>query len=143
MSLDKSAGASPPIRGVGDLVAWLRDRERPPSSWKVGLEHEKVAVEAGTTRPLAYEGPRGVEAVLRGFGRLGYELVEDEGRVIAAQHSGLTVSIEPGGQIELSGRPFQDVHVVAAELDRHLEKCRAIAETARVEFLAVGYRPWG
>jgi glutamate--cysteine ligase len=143
MSLDKSAPASPPVRGLGDLIAWFRGHERPPAEWKVGLEHEKVAVEAGSTRPLAYEGPRGVEALLRGFGRLGYQLVEDEGRVIAAQHKGLTVSIEPGGQIELSGRPFQDVHVVAAELDRHHAKCAALAAELSVEFLATGYRPWG
>ncbi len=143
MSLDKSAAGSPPVRGPGDLVAWFRERERPPAEWKVGLEHEKVAIEAGTVRPLAYEGPRGVEAVLRGFGRMGYQLVEDEGRVIAAQHRGLTVSIEPGGQIELSGRPFQDVHVVAAELDRHHARCAALAAELGVEFLATGYRPWG
>jgi glutamate--cysteine ligase len=143
MSLDKAASDSPPVRGMGDLVAWFRDRERPPGEWKVGLEHEKVLLAAGTTAAVPYGGPGGVEAVLRGFAGFGYGLVEDEGRVIAAQRNGLTVSIEPGGQIELSGRPFQDVHVVAAELRLHHAKCAQIGGRVGVEFLATGYRPWG
>lgn len=143
MSLDAAIHDSPPVRGIEDLVAWFTQRERPRASWKVGIEHEKLALAAGTLAPLPYDGPAGVAAVLRAFSRFGYEPFEEEGRIIAAQKSGLTVSIEPGGQLELSGRPFADVHVVAAELDRHHEKCREIAEALGVEFLAAGYRPWG
>jgi glutamate--cysteine ligase len=99
---------------------------------------------AGTTAPVPYGGPSGIGALLRAFAsRHGYQAVEDEGRIIAAQKAGLTVSIEPGGQVELSGRPFQDVHVVAAELDRHLRKCADLAADLSLEFLATGYRPWG
>jgi glutamate--cysteine ligase len=143
MSLDARTQESPTIRGVADLVTWLRGKERPREDWKVGLEHEKVLLRAGTLDPVPYPGPRGVEGVLRAFGAYGYEPFEEEGRIIASQRRGLTISIEPGGQIELSGRPFPDVHVIAAELDRHLEKCRDIAALTGVEFLAVGYRPWG
>lgn len=143
MSLDPRISDSPLVRGVGDLTGWFRDRERPPSEWKVGLEQEKVGLVAGTLDPVPYEGPRGIAALLRGFERYGYTPVEDEGHVIAAQKDGLTISIEPGGQLELSGRPFQDVHVVAAELDRHLAKCRVLGEELGIELLAVGYRPWG
>jgi glutamate--cysteine ligase len=143
MSLDAAIRESPPVGGVEDLVRWFGARERPRESWKVGLEHEKLAILAGTTQPLPYDGPSGVAALLRGFSRFGYEPFEEDGHVIAAQKTGLTVSIEPGGQIELSGRPFADVHVVAAELDRHLEKCHELADALGVEFLAAGYRPWG
>ncbi|HEX7623918.1 MAG TPA: glutamate-cysteine ligase family protein [Anaeromyxobacteraceae bacterium] len=143
MSLDPQLSDSPPVRGVGDLVAWLRAREHPPSEWKVGLEHEKLGLVRGTLDPVPYGGPRGIAALLRGFERFGYSPVEDEGQVIAAQKTGLTISIEPGGQLELSGRPFQDVHVVARELDRHLEKCRALCDELGLELLAGGYRPWG
>ncbi len=143
MSLDARTGESPALRGRADLVAWFRERERPRDAWKVGLEHEKVLLRAGTLEAVPYEGARGVAAVLRGFSRFGYEPFEEDGRIIASQKHGLTVSIEPGGQLELSGRPFADVHVVAAELDRHLAKCRAIGEDLGVEFLAIGYRPWG
>jgi glutamate--cysteine ligase len=143
MSLDARTRESPPISGVDELVAWFRARERPRESWKVGLEHEKLLLRAGTLEAVPYEGPSGVAAVLRAFGRFGYEPFEEDGRIIASQKTGLTVSIEPGGQIELSGRPFADVHVVAAELDRHLEKCREIAQELSIEFLGAGYRPWG
>jgi len=143
MSLDARKAESPPVRGEADLIAWFRERERPRDAWKVGLEHEKVLLRAGTLDPVPYEGEDGVAAVLRAFTRFGYEPFEEEGRIIASQKKGLTVSIEPGGQIELSGRPFADVHVIAAELDRHIEKCREIGQRTGVEFLATGYRPWG
>jgi len=143
MSLDARTHESRPIAGVEDLVAWLRAKEQPRAAWKVGLEHEKVLLRAGTLDPVPYGGEGGIAAVLRAFSRFGYEPFEEDGRIIASQKSGLTVSIEPGGQVELSGRPFADVHVVAAELDRHIVKCRAIAAETGVEFLAAGYRPWG
>jgi glutamate--cysteine ligase len=143
MSLDRRTGESPLVSGIGDLVAWFRGHERPPSDWKVGLEHEKIGLVAGTLEPVPYEGPRGIAALLRGFTRFGYQPFEEGGRVIASLHGGLTVSLEPGGQLELSGRPFKDVHIIAAELDRHLRKCQALASDIGLEFLAVGYRPWG
>jgi glutamate--cysteine ligase len=143
MSLDARRQEERPIVAVGELVAWFRDRERPVDTWKVGLEHEKILVRAGTLDAVPYQGEGGVAAVLRAFDRYGYEPFEEDGRVIASVKRGLTVSIEPGGQIELSGRPFADVHVIAAELDRHLDKCREIAARGGVEFLAAGYRPWG
>jgi glutamate--cysteine ligase len=143
MSLDRRTGESPPVRGVEDLVAWFRARERPAADWKVGIEHEKVGLLAGTLEPQPYGGPQGVEAFLRGFSRYGYGAFEEGGHVIASQHGGLSVSIEPGGQIELSGRPFKDIHEVAAELERHLEKCRALSRDLGLELLATGYRPWG
>jgi glutamate--cysteine ligase len=144
VSLDpQTTSDSPRVRGVRDLMGWFSARERPPSEWKVGIEHEKIPLVAGTLDPVPYQGPRGIAAALRAFGRFGYTSYEEDGRVIAAQKRGLTISIEPGGQLELSGRPFQDVHVVAAELDRHLEKCRAVADELGLELLATGYRPWG
>jgi glutamate--cysteine ligase len=143
MSLDKRAGESPPVRGIGDLCDWFRARERPPTEWKVGLEHEKVVLRAGTTEPVPYPGPQGIGALLRAFSRWGFEPYEEEGNVIAAQKQGLTISLEPGGQVELSGRPFQDVHVAAAELERHHQECTALGAELGLEFLATGYRPWG
>jgi glutamate--cysteine ligase len=143
MSLDKQIDVSPAVGQPAELAAWFKERERPRESWKVGLEHEKVPLRAGTLEPVPYEGPGGISAALHGFSRFGYQPFLEEGRVIASQRNGLTVSIEPGGQIELSGRPFADVHVVAAELDRHLLKCGELCRDLGLELLATGYRPWG
>jgi len=143
MSLDKQVGESPPVKDLGDLVAWFEARGRKPSEWKVGIEYEALAQVRGDTSPVPYAGPRGVEALLRGFSRFGYTPFEEDGHAIAAQRGGLTISIEPGGQLELSGRPFQDVHEVAAEIDHHLEFVRALGEELGFELLAAGYRPTG
>ena len=143
MSLDPRTGAAPRVRAAGDLYRWFAERERPRSEWKVGLEHEKLGVVAGRTEPLPYEGRRGISAVLRAFAARGYAPFEEDGGIIASQCGQLTISIEPGGQLELSGSPFADVHVVAAELDRHLHECREIGRELGVAFLAAGYRPWG
>jgi glutamate--cysteine ligase len=143
VSLDAKVKESPPVGGVEELAAWFRQREHQRADWKVGLEHEKIPLLAGTLEPVPYDGPRGIEAALKAFTRFGYEPFLEDGRVIATQRTGLTVSIEPGGQIELSGRPFADVHAVASELDRHLVKCRVIAGALGLHLLATGYRPWG
>ncbi|MFT3917798.1 MAG: glutamate-cysteine ligase family protein [Anaeromyxobacteraceae bacterium] len=144
MSLDARTRETPPVRGPDDLVAWFRARERPRQGWKVGLEHEVVLMRSGTTDPVAWEGPAGVAAMLRGFGRFGFTPFMEEDRIIAAQREGLTVSLEPGGQLELSGRPFPDVHAAAEELREHLEDhCAHIGEELSVELLATGYRPFG
>jgi glutamate--cysteine ligase len=143
MSLDARVHESPRVRDVAELAAWFRRHERPRADWKIGLEHEKIAIRSATREPVQYDGPGGVAALLRGFERWRYAPFEEDGRIIASQNEGLTVSIEPGGQIELSGRPFADVHVGAAELDRHLEKCRVLGQELGITFLATGYRPWG
>jgi glutamate--cysteine ligase len=143
VSLDAKVKESPPVAGVDDLTSYFRQRERPRPDWKVGLEHEKIALRAGTLEPVPFEGPGGIEAALRAFTQFGYQPFLEDGRIIATQRTGLTVSIEPGGQIELSGRPFADVHAVASELERHLVKCREVAGALGLELLATGYRPWG
>jgi len=144
MSLDARTRETPPARGTADLIEWFRARERPRDAWKVGLEHELVLVRKGTTDPVAWDGEAGVAAMLRGFGRFGFAPFEEEGRIIAAQRDGLTVSLEPGGQLELSGRPFSDVHAAAEELRVHLEDyCAELGKELSIELLATGYRPFG
>lgn len=143
MSLDARTHETPPVRGEKDLVEWFRARERASENWKVGLEHEVILVRTGTLEPVPWEGERGVAALLRGFSRFGFEPFLEEGRIIAAQKEGLTVSIEPGGQLELSGRPFVDVHAAAEELSEHLDRCRALGSELGISLLATGYRPFG
>jgi glutamate--cysteine ligase len=143
VSLDAKEKESPPVGGIDELAGYFRLREHPRPEWKVGLEHEKIALLTGTLDPVPYDGPRGIGALLGAFSRFGYQPFLEDGRIIATQCTGLTVSIEPGGQVELSGRPFADIHAVSSELARHHLKCRELAGELGLTLLATGYRPWG
>ena len=94
--------------GAEELVRWFAGHERPRADWKVGLEHEKIPLLAGTIDPVPYEGPRGIGAALQGFSRFGYQPFLEDGRVIATQSTGLTVSIEPGGRFMLVAHQGSD-----------------------------------
>jgi len=142
MSLDARVHESPLIGGTAELGAWFRGSERPRERWKVGLEHEKIALLAGTLEPVPYQGPRGIGAALAAFSRFGYEPFLEDGRVIATQKNGLTVSIEPGGQVELSGRPWATAREAHQENLQHLGDLREIASGLGLRTVALGYRPF-
>ena len=93
-----------PVEGVGDLLAYFDAAETPREDWAVGTEHEKVGVYADTGDRVPYEGPYGIGALLdKIHAAVGWERVEERGRVIALQKDGASITLEPGGQIELSG----------------------------------------
>lgn len=143
MSLDAPRAASPLVESVDQLVETFRRAEKPPERWKVGMEHEKIGVLAGTVDPVPYEGNRGIGEVLRRFERWGYEPVVEDGHAIALQGPGRTITLEPGGQFELSGRPFDCAHACRKELLSHIARARAVSRELGLRFLAVGYRPFG
>lgn len=143
MSLDAPRATSPLVETVDQLVDVFRRAEKPPERWKVGVEHEKIAVLAGTVDPVPYEGRQGIGEVLRRFRRWGYEPVVEDGHAIALQGPGRTISLEPGGQFELSGRAFDCAHSCRRELLNHIARTRAVARELGLRFLAVGYRPFG
>src|SRR5438876_158269 len=110
MSLDLggSERLSLPIGDTGDLVAILRAAEKPRAQWRVGVEHEKIGMIAGKD-PLPYEGQSGIRAVLQSLAaRSGgaWEPHLEDKKPIALLGHGASVSLEPGGQLELSGAPF-------------------------------------
>ena len=143
MSLDAPRAESPIVASVDQLVDVFHRAEKPPERWKVGMEHEKISVLAGTVDPVPYEGERGIGEVLRRFTRWGYEPVVEDGHAIALQGPGRTISLEPGGQFELSGRPFDCAHACRKELLSHIARARAVSREMGLRFLAVGYRPFG
>ena len=143
MSLDLKAD-SEPVTSIDDLVAFFREAERPPREHRVGLEHEKLLYPRGGSRAIPYEGDRGVEALLGRLVARGYSPYrEAEGLpIIALMRGELTVSLEPGGQIELSGTPFPTARAVQAENTSHLADLRACAEELQLYAVALGYRPF-
>ncbi len=132
-----------PIQSRDDLVAWIAEGNKPKSEYRVGTEHEKFAFSVEGHRPVPYEGPRGIRALLEGMqGMLGWEpIMEGENIIGLAGVTGGAISLEPGGQFELSGAPVENVHQTASELFAHLAQVREVAGPLGIGFLGLGMTP--
>lgn len=143
MSLDPPPQASPPIGSVDELVQWMRVGERPREQHRVGVEQEKLGV-LDNGDPLPLTGPRSVAVVLEGLAKCtGGQLLVEDGVPIGVQLENASISLEPGGQLELSGAPARNLADAAAELHRHVADVDAISAPLGISWLAIGYRPWG
>jgi glutamate--cysteine ligase len=126
------------------LVAWLEAGCKPAGPFQIGTEHEKIPFYRANHSPVPYGGDKGIRALLEGMRkRLGWDGIEDGGNLIGLYdpNGGGAISLEPGGQFELSGAPLDDAHATADELDRHLTVARSVAEPLGIGFLALGMSP--
>ena len=126
------------------LAAWFEKGCKPSGPFRVGTEHEKILFYRDGLSPVPYAGDRGVGALLETMNvELGWERIEDSGHLIGLYDggSGAAISLEPGGQFELSGAPFDTAHETAAELARHVEVCKSVAEPFGMSALSLGMSP--
>jgi glutamate--cysteine ligase len=123
-----------------DLVEWMADGAKPASEWRVGAEHEKFVFRLADNSPVPYE-PRGIKALLDGLTRFGWTPVLEGENVIALERAGASVSLEPGGQFELSGAPLETVHDICEETGEHLNEVKAVADELGLGFLGLGFTP--
>jgi glutamate--cysteine ligase len=126
------------------LVAWLEAGCKPAGPFRIGTEHEKIPFYRADHSPVPYDGERGIRALLEGMrSHLGWDGIEDRDNLIGLYdaHDQGAISLEPGGQFELSGAPLDDAHLTAEELDRHLAACRTVAEPLGIGFLTLGMSP--
>ncbi len=133
-----------PIGSAGDLAAWLEAGCKPPEAFRLGTEHEKFPFRLSDLSPVPYEGAGGIGRLLDAVQeRTGWEPILDAGRIIGLfdPNGGGAISLEPGGQFELSGAPLETVHATAAELAAHLELVNAAAEPMGIGFLGLGHTP--
>ncbi len=138
-----------PIESRRQLVESLALGCKPASAWRIGTEHEKfgfrlparVADPAQALRPPTYEGEHGIAALLEGLAGFGWQRVEEHGTLIALSRDGASVTLEPAGQLELSGAPLVDIHATCCETARHLEEVKAVAEPLGIGFLGMGFQP--
>src|SRR6185503_14322329 len=133
-----------PITSRDELAAWFEAGCKPKSEFRVGTEHEKFVFTVNGHRPVPYGGPRGIRALLDGMQHLlGWEPITDKENIIglADVTGGGAISLEPGGQFELSGAPLQTVHQTANELTAHLAQLREIARPLGIGFLGLGMSP--
>src|SRR5436190_14084778 len=133
-----------PIESRDELVAWFAEGAKPKAQWRAGTEHEKFAFTADTHEPVPYEGRRSIRSLLIGMQHLlGWEPITDGGNIIglADVTGGGAISLEPGGQFELSGAPLETIHQTANELTAHLAQLREIARPLGIGFLGLGMSP--
>ena len=144
MSMATDDGVSPPIETRADLIEALAKGSKPKSDWRIGTEHEKFPFYRVENRPVPYEGDRGIKAILQGiiFAE-DWKPVHDDGNLIGLKctQTGAAVSLEPGGQLELSGAPVDTIHETCQEINNHLKILRRIADPMRVAFLGRGVAP--
>jgi glutamate--cysteine ligase len=146
MSTRQEGAPSPPVQSRDDLVAWFAAGSKPPSAWRIGTEHEKIVFRTDDHRPVPYEGPRGIRAILEALiARYGWEPIIEGSNIIALSwpegDPPPTVSLEPGGQFELSGAPVFDIHATGAETQSHLDQVSAIGRDLGIGFMGIGFSP--
>jgi glutamate--cysteine ligase len=133
-----------PLTSRDELVAWLETGVKAPSEFRIGTEHEKTPFTLGGHRPVPYQGVRGIGALLEGMKLLlGWEPIMERGSIIGLYDvtGGGAISLEPGGQFELSGAPVETVHQTQAELVAHLAQVREVATPLGIGFLGLGMTP--
>ncbi|MBT3559267.1 MAG: glutamate--cysteine ligase [Rhodospirillales bacterium] len=124
------------------LVDYIASGCKPPENWRIGTEHEKFAYVRDGLAPIEYEGPSGIRALLDGLTQFGWEPVLEKGNPIAlSKDDGSTISLEPAGQLELSGAPVENIHQTCGEVTEHLRQAKAVAADLGIVFLGLGYRP--
>ena len=140
MSIPQSGGG--PIQRHEQMAEYLADGCKPKSEWRIGTEHEKFGYCKDTLNPLPYEGPRSILAMLEGLrDRYGWAPVTEADKLIGLTKDGANVSLEPGGQLELSGAPLETIHQTCDEVNTHLREVKSIADEIGVGFIGLGAAP--
>lgn len=124
-----------------DLVRWFESGAKPGGDHRVGAEHEKVVFRHAGHGPVVYDGPDGIHALMTGLKAYGWSDVLEGQTLIGLERGRANISLEPGGQFELSGAPLATIHEIHAETANHLEEAKAVAETLGLGFLSLGYTP--
>lgn len=125
-----------------ELEEFFHTSGKPREQWRVGTEYEKVGIERQSAKAIPYSGPRGVETILRALcDEFAWEPVEEDGHIIALERDKAQVTLEPGGQIELSGEPCETIHCSQAEFTQHMRELLQVSERLGVVFLGLGIQP--
>jgi len=133
--------ASPTITGKDQLVAFRASGARAKDAWRIGTEHEKFVFRLDDLSPPPFDGPQGIEALLKGMTRFGWQPVEENGRVIALLRDGASVTLEPAGQFELSGAQLENIHQTCKETNQHLAEVKQVGDDLGIGFLGMGFQP--
>lgn len=140
MSIPQSGGGL--IEHQGQLAEYLTEGCKPADDWRIGTEHEKFGYCKDTLLPLPYDGKRSILAMLQGLrDRFGWQPVLEGDKLIGLTQNGANISLEPGGQLELSGAPLETIHQTCDEVNEHLRDVKSIADEVGVGFIGLGAAP--
>ena len=137
-----SSVEGPPITDKRQLVEYHASGCKPPEEWRIGTEHEKFVFRRADLKRVAYDGPDGIKALLQGMTRFGWDPVLENGNVIALSNdSRCSITLEPGGQFELSGAPLETVHQTCDEVHEHLRQVREVCDELGLGMIGLGFDP--
>lgn len=132
---------SPIIENKAQMVEHLIGGCKPREAWRIGTEHEKIGFCLQAKTPIPYEGHCGIKAILEAMQRFDWAPFYEGENVIALKRGGASITLEPGGQLELSGAPLEHVHQTCGEVNRHLREVKEVADELGAGFLSLGFRP--
>ena len=146
MSTRASGPESPIVDSRDELVAYLEAGSKPEDEWRIGTEHEKFGFNVKDNSPVPYAGDRGIQALLESHHNCyGWDAVRENGNIIALSCTdcpiGGSISLEPGGQLELSGAPLKTIHETEQELRQHLSEVGGVARQLGIGFIGLGFSP--
>lgn len=130
-----------PITHKSQLIAYMASGCSAPEKWRIGTEHEKFVFDINTLEPVPYEGDTGIRALLEGLTRFGWTPIEEHGKPIALTKDKCAITLEPGGQFELSGAPLETLHETCAEVHTHLAQVKAVNDEIGAAMIGLGFLP--
>ncbi len=132
---------SAPIENRAQLIEYLSEGGKPREDWRIGTEHEKFGFRHDDLRPLEYDGPQGIAALFKGLEQFGWQPIMEGDNAIAMAMNGQSITLEPGGQLELSGAPLENLNQTCDEVNTHLHQVKTVAEAMGVGFIGLGFQP--
>ena len=142
MSTRQASEANEPVlEGIESLARPMIEGEKPAEKWRIGTEHEKFVYDVKDFHAPSYDEPGGIRDLLMALTEFGWEPIEEGGKVIAMKGEDGTVSLEPAGQLELSGAPLENLHQTCNETGRHLTQVKEIGARTGTGFLGLGMWP--
>ena len=138
----KPSAGGKSIESKADLVSWFESGNKPQSAWRIGTEHEKFVYDRKTLRPLPYEGAQSIHSLLKGMLQFGWSPIFEGENIIALSHdNGGAISLEPGGQFELSGAAVSNLHETCAEVGQHLIEVKQVCDAMNAGMVGLGFNP--
>ena len=124
------------------LIEYMESGCKPPEKWRIGTEHEKFTYHLSDLSQLEYEGEAGIRALLEGLTKFGWNPIIENGKPIGlVKPDNSSITLEPAGQVELSGAPLENIHQTCSEISEHLKQVKNVAKELGIGFIGLGYQP--